>query len=553
MLPLFESKSNAFRTAKLLLEILNVKISDTTLKKEIEEHPDYPSLLSISDVLNTYHVENLSVKFQHDQFVNIPTPFITPIKDSKIITDSLTVVKEITADTVHFFEPEKNQWVICSKEDFLKRWTSGIVLLTEVESGAGEKGYDEKIRVAKRNRAIQYLTTFSIPAIVIIAGINAIMQKGISTLFPFIFLVLALIGTITGVLLLWFEIDQHNPIIQQICSAGKKANCGAVLQSKASKIMGISWSAIGFSYFMGMLLLLLLKGIANPQALFITAWVNVLAVPYVIYSIYYQWRVAKQWCLLCLSVQSILVLQLVTALIDGWHTLLPLNNIGASLILQSITAFITPFIFTTILLPALQKAKESKSIHAELQRLKHNPQIFESLLHKQKKVTENPEGLGITLGNPNATYKLVKVCNPYCGPCADAHIPMEELLHNNPDVQIQILFTASNKEGDSKAPPVKHLLAIAETNDEKLIKQALGDWYLADKKDYEVFAAKYPMNGELKQQDDKIEAMQNWCNKVKIEFTPTFFISINNDGQGTNFHQLPKIYRPHDLKYFLSV
>jgi uncharacterized membrane protein len=550
MLSLFESKSNCFLAAKQLLAILNVKISDTTLKKEIEEHPDYPSLLSISDVLNTYHVENLSVKFQHDQFVNIPTPFITPIKDSKIITDSFTVVKGITADTVHFFDPEKNQWVISSKNDFLKRWTSGIVLLTEVESGAGEKEYDRKIRAEKRNRIIQYLAIFSIPAIAIIAGMIAVMQNGISTLFPFIFLVFALIGTITGVLLLWFEIDQHNPVIQQICSAGKKVNCGAVLQSKASKIIGISWSAIGFSYFMGMLLLLLFSGIANPQALFISAWANVLAVPYVIFSIYYQWRVAKQWCLLCLAVQSILVLQFITALVGGWHAI---NNISPGLILQSITAFVIPFIFTTILLPALQKSKESKNIHTELQRLKHNPQVFESLLQKQKKVTENPEGLGITLGNPDATYKLVKVCNPYCGPCADAHIPIEELLHNNPDVQIQILFTASNKEGDRKAPPVKHLLAIAETNDEKLIKQALGDWYLADKKDYDAFAAKYPMNGELKQQDAKIEAMQDWCDKATIEFTPTFFISINSDGQAMNFHQLPEIYRVRDLKYFLSV
>jgi len=35
----------------------------------------------------------------------------------------------------------------------------------------------------------------------------------------------------------------------------------------------------------------------------------------------------------------------------------------------------------------------------------------------------------------------------------------------------------------------------------------LDDWYLADKKDYETFAGKYPMNGELQTQGNKIEAM----------------------------------------------
>lgn len=161
-------------------------------------------------------------------------------------------------------------------------------------------------------------------------------------------------------------------------------------------------------------------------------------------------------------------------------------------------------------MPALQKAKEGKRLNIELQKLKHNRQIFEALLHKQKQVKENPDGLGISLGNPNGAYKLIKVCNPYCGPCAKAHIPIEELLHNNPDVQIRILFTATNKEGDIAAPPVKHLLAIAEKNDESIIKQALDDWYLAENKNYEAFAAKYPMNGELKQQEAKIETMKNW-------------------------------------------
>ena len=243
------------------------------------------------------------------------------------------------------------------------------------------------------------------------------------------------------------------------------------------------------------------------------------------------------------------------ALAGGWHALLPLGIITPNLIMQSITAFVIPFLVATILLPALQKAKESKRHHTELQKLKHNPQIFEALLKKQKMATESPQGLGITLGNLNATYKLIKVCNPYCGPCAKAHVPMEELLHNNPDVQIQVLFTATNNEGDIKTPPVKHLLAIAEINNEATTKQALDDWYLAENKDYEVFAAKYPMNGELKLQDIKIESMQNWCDNVKIAFTPTFFVSLsNNESEGIpTFYQLPEMYSVSDLKYFFAV
>src|SRR6202000_1810955 len=98
----------------------------------------------------------------------------------------------------------------------------------------------------------------------------------------------------------------------------------------------------------------------------------------------------------------------------------------------------------------------------ELQRLKHDPQLFDSLLRKQKKMTESTRGLGITLARENRRCKIIKVCNPYCGPCAKAHAPIEEILNNNPNVEVQIVFMATNKDGDIRAPPVKHLLAIAE-------------------------------------------------------------------------------------------
>jgi hypothetical protein len=49
---LLTPKSNASEVAKLLVDCLNIKITATTLSEEIEEHNNYSSLLSISDVLN---------------------------------------------------------------------------------------------------------------------------------------------------------------------------------------------------------------------------------------------------------------------------------------------------------------------------------------------------------------------------------------------------------------------------------------------------------------------------------------------------------------------
>ena len=81
-----------------------------------------------------------------------------------------------------------------------------------------------------------------------------------------------------------------------------------------------------------------------------------------------------------------------------------------------------------------------------------------------------------------------------------------------------------------------------QSNDKQVIKHALDDWYLSDKKEYDVFAVKYAMNGELTKQGHKIEAMDNSCKAMNIHATPTIFI---------NGYQLPDAYNIEDLQYFL--
>jgi len=540
---LLEPKDNAPEAAFLLAQLLGAQISRSTFEKEIKNHPNYPTFLSISDVLNNHKVENLTAKFDREQIVELPTPFITQVNGKKGITQ-FTVVKEITDNNVVFYDPEAQTWSEISIDAFSERSTT-LVLLAEIEEPVKEKDYEKKIAEEKRIRVSQNLMAACIPFFILIASLLAFQQAGTGALLPVLYSILTLAGTLVTVLLLWYEVDQTNTALQNICTGGTKVNCSAILQSKDAKVFGISWSTIGFVYFAGSLTILLVSGIANSNSLILLSWLTLTATPYVFYSVYYQWRMAKQWCVLCLSVQAVLAVQSVVVLIAGWYSpsLIQASNIIDTL-LHTVPAFALPFIIVSLLIPALRKAKESGALTMELQRLKHSPEIFTAVLEKQKAVTFNPQGLGISIGNPNGSVKIIKVCNPYCGPCAGAHTPIEALLHNNPDLQVQIIFNAPNDERDMKFNPVNHLLAIDQKYNAQLTEQALDDWYLAEKKDYEAFAKKYPMNGELKKQGEKIEAMRDWCTKTEIQFTPTFFI---------NGYQLPRNYSVNDLKYFLSV
>jgi len=523
---------------------LKVRATETSIKEDILQHPDYPSLLTLSDVLKNMKTENMSLKTTPENLVNLPVPFVAQVYGRTAGNSLFAIIDKIDSGNVEWYNPESHKTENISFEDFVKQFT-GYVLIAEADETSEEQNYRLKLSKERRKGFWNAVIALLFPIMFIIISCKNFLTLGFSISFaPVIYLLLTLIGCAIGILLLLYEIDQHNPTLQKVCHAGRKTNCAAILNSDASMIFGISWSCLGFTYFAGTFLALMFGGLVNDKFLFIAAWGNVLVLPYVFYSIYYQGRIAKEWCPMCLLVQLVLVLQFVTALFGGFHgTIASIGNIDSGVILIFALCFMVVFVVVQLLIPSLKKSKEGKQSKMGLQRLKHNSQIFDALLSKQKQIDHSVDGLGITFGNPDAQIHIVKVCNPYCGPCAKSHPIIEDLMINNQNIQVQIIFTATPDKNDFRYLPVTHFLNIDSNKNKEILQQALNDWYLADEKDYDVFKLKYPIDENL-DFDSKIKAMNDWCNKVDISFTPTFFINNN---------QLPEIYDVSDLTYFLSV
>lgn len=97
------------------------------------------------------------------------------------------------------------------------------------------------------------------------------------------------------------------------------------------------------------------------------------------------------------------------------------------------------------------------------------------------------------------------MCNPYCGPCAKAHTILEELV-NQEKINLQVIL----RQVQIKKIIKQSLFVIfwqLMKGDKKKTQNALDNWHKAENKDDDLFAAKYPMNGEMNHQDKKIEAM----------------------------------------------
>jgi len=535
---LFFPLSNCERITAEFCKLINVAIPFKKIRQELEQHPDYPSLLSINDILNEYDVETLPINIIPKDVAKLQAPVIAQIKVD--YTTYFTVISRISNETVTFFHPVKESYTTISLNAFCNIFTN-IVLIAENNSESNRP-------ISSKDFQSGFIGAFRIgiiPFLVFFYCTFSIIAHGKTAIWPVCFTLVSFLGVLVGTLLLIYELDQYNPTLKQICSLGKKTNCGAVLNSKASKIFGISWSTIGFSYFVGNLIALLADNIDSLPILSILSWINLIALPYILFSVYYQANVAKQWCVLCLSIQIILFLQFVIALKGGFLTQISMNSIPWSSVLSVLFCFSVSFFIIYFLTSTLREAKDNKESKLQFQRLKHIPDVFNSLLVKQKKLLTQRENIGIVLGNPNSRNKLLKICNPYCGACSKSHKQIQKLLENNPDLQVQIIYLTSLETFDYTAQPIRHFLALYKHRNPAIVRQALDNWYNAEIKNYEHFASAFPVDEKVfSEQNEDILEMINWCRELEAGYTPMLFF---------NGYQLPPMFDVVDLKYHLTV
>jgi uncharacterized membrane protein len=513
--------------------LVGIRISGTTLKRELEENPYYPSLLSLSDTFDRYGVQNAAYEVDEEHFGELEAPFVAYARTKDNVRDFILVTKT-TGDSVTFVREAKRP-VTVSLGDFLKDYKK-IVWMAEPGEHSGEKDFEAKMAAEKTMR-VQTGVMIGLAALAFLGLVLANtglpgMDAGVVF---WIALLTKTVGLTTSILLLLYESGNAGDFVKHICQANTQTDCGAVLHSKAATIWGITWSEAGFYYFAASLSGLLFPGLPFAEKAWLLCWGAFPAACYVPFSIYYQWRVVKQWCPLCLTIQAVLVAECVWAVLLLRHG--PL--------VQSISALpavffcvVWPPIVLFFLKPLLHKAKDGDQYRSAFRRLRANPELFQGLLQQQPVAPDGLEGLGIVLGNPDAPIRITKVCNPYCQPCADAHPLLEELLERNRNIQLRMVFTARNVENDRKTPVVKHFLALAARRDSALLQKALDDWYGAPKKDYEDFAKKYPLREGEGQSGAEIDAMSGWCDKAEVAYTPTIYV---------NGYRLPEDYSAREL------
>lgn len=453
--------------------------------------------------------------------------------------DLFYILTELSGTEAVFFD-ENGRKTLTERKAFLDKWT-GTALLMVRNEGMAEPGIEERL---KRKRLEAVLLALLSCAMVtwLVAGLffgeTARLNGALPSATATGYLLLKAAGLAVSLMLLWRETDRNNPAIQRFCAGGANTDCNAVLDSGAAKFAGgaISLSSLAFAYFFGGFLLLLSVSFSHSALAFL-GWLSISALPIAVWSLYYQAIQIKKWCRFCLLIQGVLLLEVLSVWIGGFYT--------GELILENTLAFATFFLATILgwmyLKPHLASKKDLYQYKRNLAKFKSNPDVFEKLLSQSRKISNKPDGLGILLKSEAPKYRILKVSNPYCGPCAKAHTALEE-IYKRGNIELQIVFSTNADPDDPQAKTVSHFLAIDGKGDTGITRKALDIWYGAGERDYGVFAGKFKLNGELSQQGDKLQAMKEWCEREGITHTPAIFV---------NGSELPKDYTVGDLKEIL--
>lgn len=506
-------KENTNNTFTNMLKQLDVKYTNKYADKLYNEHPHKYNLYGLSQMFTHYRIPNMGIKIENKEDIHLlKTPFIAHIENDFV------AVKNISKENISYYW-RKNILTIPIGE-FIHIW-SGTLLIVETDDISIEPDYKQHKR--------EELTTSIQSILLVLGGIilaticlyqNHIFQN----LGLILLLILNSVGIYIGYLLVQKQINIHSSIADKICSLFAQNDCNDILNSPAAKFLGIiGWSELGLSYFLSNAILILFE----PNLFIYSALLNILVLPYSVWSIWYQKFKAKTWCPLCLIVQLLFWLLFITNFTWG---AIQVPDFSVLNILSIALIYGIPFLLINLLLPYKIIGKKLIEMTQQFNSFKMNDRVFSGLLKEQTYYEIGKNVSTIMFGNPEARNTITIFSNPHCGPCARMHKKIEKLLEDtNNQFRVQYILSSFDRTLDSSC---EFFLYVNEKYPIEKRNEIYNEWFDKGKYDKENFFRKYAFVAD-NNVSPEFQKHLEWKRKTKLQGTPTVIF----DG-----YELPEIY-----------
>ena len=153
---------------------LRIPVTKGSVKEALKSHTYYPTFKSICDTFNEWKVEYYPLKYEPEELLEIPAPYIVHFKTGG---GQVAFVSEIKNNMVTYFESYNFKKVIDIKE-YLER-CSGAVILLNPDERSGEKDYREKWQNEMIGNAVLPVVGFVLLLFIVLSLANSFARVGI--------------------------------------------------------------------------------------------------------------------------------------------------------------------------------------------------------------------------------------------------------------------------------------------------------------------------------------------------------------------------------------
>ena len=132
-----------------LLKKFNIEVNKSSVEDCLTDHPDYPSLLALSNFLTSWKITNNSFRLIKSEYnsTEIEYPFVHNLNAQ---VGKFSLVNAIASEKVSY-SYQNNSDSILAKQEFFQRW-DGIVLHAHRELSSGEANYRSQLIRASLNQ-----------------------------------------------------------------------------------------------------------------------------------------------------------------------------------------------------------------------------------------------------------------------------------------------------------------------------------------------------------------------------------------------------------------
>ena len=297
------------------LTVLGVRHTETYSDRRFAQMP-FQSMYGLANLLKEYGVGVVGVTvpeaLRKDAIRKLPLPFLADT------ADGFAIVTKLTPDG-HVAYMSQHASFVVSVAEMASGW-NGVALLAAADSASSEPEYSRH-HIAEMARSVKRWMLMALSAILVC---YAMFSTGLYAHWS-AWLVLAF--DCVGITLSWMLVQKslgvRNKAADAVCSGLEEGGCDELARSEASSFMGIfKWSEVGMAYFSVSVLSMLLF----PGTMPALAVINMVCLPYTVWSIAYQKFKAKLWCTLCVCVQATLWLLFISYLSGGWVSGISFSN-----------------------------------------------------------------------------------------------------------------------------------------------------------------------------------------------------------------------------------